>query len=107
MEQTQRSAKAFKFGLRGGSANLTAANAGIEDLMLQSATHGTAKYDKDAFNEKLTGNIDKRQMGSISESHTFTANLLNTVHFGYSRVVSDAPTTLDPINAGLEFLRSA
>src|ERR1017187_1939914 len=44
----------------------------------------------EAFNEKLTGNIDKRQMASVSESHTFTAALLNTFHFGYSRVVSDA-----------------
>ena len=44
---------AVRLYIRGGSANLTAANAGIEDLMLQSATHGTAKYDKDAFNEKL------------------------------------------------------
>ncbi|HJQ09600.1 MAG TPA: pitrilysin family protein [Gemmatimonadaceae bacterium] len=45
---------AVRLYLRGGSANLTAANAGIEDLMLQAATHGTAKYDKDAFNAKLT-----------------------------------------------------
>ena len=51
----------------------------------------------DAFNEKVTGNILKRQMASISESHTFTPNLLNTAHFGYSRVVSDAPTTLSAI----------
>jgi zinc protease len=43
---------AVRLYLRGGSANLTAANAGIEDLMLQSATHGTSKYDKDAFNAK-------------------------------------------------------
>ncbi len=53
----------------------------------------------DPFNEKLTGNIDKRQMASVSESHTFTGALLNTAHFGYSRVVSDAPTTLNPIYA--------
>ena len=44
---------AVRLYLRGGSANLTAANAGIEDLMLQTATHGTSKYDKDAFNAKL------------------------------------------------------
>jgi hypothetical protein len=53
----------------------------------------------DAFNEKLTGNIDKRQMASVSESHVFTSALLNSLHFGYSRVVSDAPTTLNPIYA--------
>jgi zinc protease len=44
---------AVRLYLRGGSANLTPANAGIEDLMLQAATHGTSKYDKDAFNAKL------------------------------------------------------
>ena len=44
---------AVRLYLRGGSANLTAANAGIEDLMLESATRGTSKYDKDAFTEKL------------------------------------------------------
>ena len=53
----------------------------------------------DPFNEKLTGNIDKRQMASVSESHMFTAALLNSLHFGYSRVVSDAPTTLNAIYA--------
>ena len=44
---------AVRLYLRGGSVNLTSANAGIEDLMLQAATHGTSKYDKDAFNAKL------------------------------------------------------
>ena len=53
----------------------------------------------DAFNEKVTGNIDKREMASLSEAHTFTPNLLNNVHIGYSRVVSDAPTTLNAIYA--------
>lgn len=53
----------------------------------------------DPFNEKLTGNIDKRQMASVSESHIITPALLNAVHFGYSRVVSDAPTTLSAIYA--------
>jgi zinc protease len=40
--------------IRGGSSNLTPANAGIESFMLEAATHGTASYTKDAFNEKLT-----------------------------------------------------
>jgi len=51
----------------------------------------------DAFDVKVNGNIDKRQMASINESHIFTPNLLNTVHLGFSRVVSDAPTTLNAI----------
>ena len=43
---------AVRMYLKGGSANLTAANAGIEALMLETADKGTAKYSKDAFNEK-------------------------------------------------------
>ena len=37
-------------------------------------------------------------LATIGESHTFNANLLNSVKFGYSRVVSDAPTTLAAVN---------
>lgn len=40
---------AVRLYIRGGAANLTAANAGIESMMLAAADHGTAKYDKDAF----------------------------------------------------------
>ena len=52
----------------------------------------------DAFDEKVTGNILNRAMASVSESHVITPTLLNTVHVGYSRVFSDAPTTLNAIN---------
>ena len=34
----------------------------------------------------------------MGESHIFGRNLINSVHFGYSRVVSIAPTTLAAIN---------
>ena len=44
---------AVRLYLRGGSGNLTAANAGIENFMLETSTHGTTKYNKDAFNEKM------------------------------------------------------
>ncbi|MGD0444870.1 MAG: TonB-dependent receptor [Edaphobacter sp.] len=66
---------------------------------------GTYFYDNgnlispDPFNVRITGNIAKRQLATIGESHAFNANLLNTAKFGYSRVVSDAPTTLGAINA--------
>jgi Carboxypeptidase regulatory-like domain/TonB-dependent Receptor Plug Domain len=53
----------------------------------------------DPFDVVRTGNVDKRQMASISESHTFSGTLLNTARFGYSRVVSQAPTTLGAINS--------
>lgn len=45
---------AVRLYIRGGSSNLTPSNAGIESFMLEAATHGTAKYTKDAFNERLT-----------------------------------------------------
>jgi zinc protease len=45
---------AVRLYIRGGSGNLNASNAGIESLMLEAATHGTTKYDKDTFNERLT-----------------------------------------------------
>ena len=40
---------AVRMYLRGGSASLTPANAGIEAMMLAASTQGTAKYNKDAF----------------------------------------------------------
>lgn len=44
---------AVRLYLRGGSSNLTPATAGIESFMLEAATHGTSKYSKDVFNERL------------------------------------------------------
>jgi hypothetical protein len=66
---------------------------------------GTYFYDNgnlvspDNFNVRITGNLAKRQLATIGESHVFNANLLNSAKFGYSRVVSDAPTTLSAINS--------
>ena len=44
---------AVRLYLRGGSASLTPANAGIEALMLEAAQEGTVRYGKDALNERL------------------------------------------------------
>jgi hypothetical protein len=65
---------------------------------------GTYFYDggsiiaPDPFNVKVTGNYDRRQMAGLSETHIFSSSLLNTVRFGYSRVVSIAPTTISLVN---------
>lgn len=40
---------AVRLYIEGGSANLTAENAGIENLMTAAATHGTEKYSRDEF----------------------------------------------------------
>ncbi|MBI4421228.1 MAG: insulinase family protein [Gemmatimonadetes bacterium] len=45
---------ALRLYLKGGSAALTPATAGIEQLMSQTATHGSVKYSKDAFNSLAT-----------------------------------------------------
>ena len=52
----------------------------------------------DPLNVKVTGNYDRRQMIGLSETHLFSETLLNTVRFGFSRVVSIAPTTISLIN---------
>jgi hypothetical protein len=52
----------------------------------------------DPFNVRITGNIAKRQLATIGHSHVFNPALVNSFHFGYSRVVSIAPTTLGAIN---------
>jgi hypothetical protein len=65
---------------------------------------GTYFYDNgnlespDPFGVRITGNIAKRQMATIGESHIFSPTLLNSVKVGYSRVVSIAPTTLAALN---------
>jgi zinc protease len=45
---------AVRLYLKGGAANLNAQNAGIESMMLNAATQGTAKYSKDAFADLST-----------------------------------------------------
>ncbi len=52
----------------------------------------------DPLDIKVTGNFDRRQMFSMSESHVFSPTVLNNIHIGYSRVVSIAPTTVQIIN---------
>ncbi len=84
----------------------------IENYFLIRADHkidandqlsGTYFYDNgsliapDAFDIKVAGNLLHRQAASISETHIITPNLLNSAHVGYSRVFSDAPTTLNAI----------
>lgn len=44
---------AVRMYLRGGSANLSPENAGVEQLMLGLTTQGTEKYSKDAFAAKV------------------------------------------------------
>jgi len=45
---------AVRLYLKGGAANLTAANAGVEAMMFAASTQGTEKYNKDQFTELST-----------------------------------------------------
>jgi hypothetical protein len=71
----------------------------------KDSLNGTYFYDRgdlsspDPFNIRITGNLARRTLGTIGESHVFNANLINSAKFGYSRVVSIAPTTLAAVNA--------
>ena len=70
----------------------------------KDSLNGTYFYDRgdldspDPFNARITGNLARRTLATIGESHVFSPTLLNTARFGYSRVVSIAPTTLAAIN---------
>ena len=70
----------------------------------KDSLNGTYFYDRgdlespDPFNIRITGNLARRTLATVGESHVFNANLLNSTKFGYSRVVSIAPTTLSAIS---------
>ena len=52
----------------------------------------------DSFDLRLIGTRSRRQAVILQDSHTFGASLFNTVRAGFSRVVSQAPTTLAAID---------
>ncbi|HWC17611.1 MAG TPA: carboxypeptidase regulatory-like domain-containing protein, partial [Terriglobales bacterium] len=52
----------------------------------------------DPFDVKNLGNLARRQLATVGESHIFNPQLLNFARFGYSRVVSIAPSTVNAIN---------
>lgn len=50
----------------------------------------------DTYNNFLTNEFDQRELGGISETHIFSANLLNVVRIGYNR---NAESSLVPLKA--------
>lgn len=76
-----------------------------DELSANDTLTGTYFWDSgtlvspDPFNVRITGNIAKRQMASVAESHVFDPALVNSLRFGYNRVVSIAPTTISAINS--------
>jgi hypothetical protein len=67
--------------------------------------HGTYLFDDgntkgpDNMDALIIGTSVRRQMVSLEETHTFSAQLLNTARFGFARTYADAPRTLGVINA--------
>jgi len=49
-------------------------------------------------NTLVTGTTIKRQLITLEESHVFGPSFLNSVRFGFSRVVADSPKTFGVIN---------
>jgi Carboxypeptidase regulatory-like domain/TonB-dependent Receptor Plug Domain len=61
---------------------------------------GTYTFDKsnitqpDNFDVTVRGSITRHQGAGIEETHVFSPNFVNAARFGFSRYVSDAPTTI-------------
>ncbi|HWY70341.1 MAG TPA: carboxypeptidase regulatory-like domain-containing protein [Terriglobales bacterium] len=66
-------------------------------------------YATTMFDDSLTTNPDtytfvmleshsKRDLVTMAETHMFTGSVLNSVRFGFSRVISEAPRTIGAIN---------
>jgi hypothetical protein len=65
---------------------------------------GTYMFDRtpftapDSLNDTLDGNLTVRQLFALEETHTFTANLVNSFRFGFNRDRADANATVTAIN---------
>ncbi|MFN2432772.1 MAG: insulinase family protein [Gemmatimonadota bacterium] len=55
LERVPNGVVAAQVFIRGGAANLTPQNAGIERLLFEAAERGTEKYPKDLFHARLAG----------------------------------------------------
>ena len=84
-----------------------------EDYFIGRADHklsekdtlaGTYMFDKsqgvspDQFNAVNLAAQSRRQLVALEETHTLSPALLNSLRFGFSRVISDGPKTLGAIN---------
>jgi hypothetical protein len=52
----------------------------------------------DAFDNNIIETLSGRQAAVLEETHLFRAHLANTARFGFSRVISEAPKSLEAIN---------
>jgi len=52
----------------------------------------------DIYNFVLMESISRRELVTLDQTHTFTPNAINSLRFGFSRVISESPKTLSAIN---------
>ena len=52
----------------------------------------------DVYNFVLMESISRRELVTLDHTHTFTPNAINSLRFGFSRVISESPKTLSAIN---------
>lgn len=73
---------AVQIFFRGGARNITAQNAGIEELLLEVATQGTQKYSKSQINRELS------RMGTVIDSaagYDFSVIAMRCVRANFDR----------------------
>lgn len=69
------------------------------DSVAVSWFHDTSLYDApDKFKQWVIGNTGSRHFGSIEETHTFSPALVNSVRFGFSRVLALSNQAVSAIN---------
>jgi hypothetical protein len=69
------------------------------DIFAVSWFHDSSIFDApDKLKTWIVGNTGSRHFGSLEETHTFSPTLVNTVRFGFSRVVALSNQAIAPIN---------
>jgi hypothetical protein len=75
-----------------------------QNLSASDTLAGSLMYDHgresgpDALNTELLGATSDRELLTLAETHVFSPRLLNSLRVGVSRVVSEAPQTLNALN---------
>ena len=73
-------------------------------ISAKNTLFGTYQFDDgrttgpDAFDTKVIATQSRRQAAIIEDTQLISAKFTNTVRFGYSRVTSEAPKTLNALN---------
>ncbi len=74
------------------------------NLGKKDSLFGTYMFDNgqtsgpDTFNNNIIGTQSRRQAAVLEETHLFSAQIANTARLGFSRVVSEAPKSLQALN---------